>query len=382
MLKRIALLILLLVAAGLAGASAQSWQALYDAGSKAYDQGHYREAIAPLTKALSLAESAGGDNLTDTLDTLADCHYALDAYARSEELHRRVLSITARKNGTTSYEYASALNNLGLDLFKQDKNEESARLLKQALAIYDKDKAGNADELLDVLNTLGRVSSDLDRRGESAAYFKRALSIAEKKDPQGAAVADNLECLADLYAKYDHDKKAVAVLMRAAQLRPADSAELADCLATLGNEQDIIGESEEARSTLRRSLAIYEKLSGKESLDVARVEDTLATVLRDDGDYKGAEALLKSCLAIRTKVSGAQDPDLAATSMKLGLLYKSLARYAEAQVLIVSAEAVDEKVFGPQSKNVADDLSELAQCMVAAGRYELADPVFRRAIAI
>jgi tetratricopeptide (TPR) repeat protein len=384
MFKRIAALALLVLLTCICPcALAQGWQTLYDAGSKACDEGHYQEALPSLTKALSLAEPAGGEHLADTLNALADCHYALDHYAQAEALHRRALQITAKLSGTASYDYAGLLNALGLDLFKQDKNEESVKVLKEALLIYEKDRTGNSDELLDIYNTLGRAYTDLNRRNESISCLKKAIAIATKKDPKGADLAENFECLAEAYSKYDQDEKAVSLLTRALALRgTAASPELAGCLLALGTAQDFTGRSEEAEKTLRRCLSVYEAVEGKESSGVASAQDALASVLRDAGNYKAAESLLKSSLAMRKKVLGAQHQMVSASAMKLGLLYKSLGNYAAAQPLMTEALAIDEKEFGPESKDVADDLSELGQCLLDAGKYQNAAPVFQRALAV
>ena len=68
--------------------------------------------------------------------------------------------------------------------------------------------------------------------------------------------------------------------------------------------------------------------------------------------------------------------------MNLADLYRILDRYEEAEPMFKRALAIFEKVLGREHRGVAMSLNGLAQLYVTTGHYEEAESMFKRAIAI
>jgi tetratricopeptide (TPR) repeat protein len=66
----------------------------------------------------------------------------------------------------------------------------------------------------------------------------------------------------------------------------------------------------------------------------------------------------------------------------LGLLYYAQGRYQEAEPLYRRALALREKVLGPDHPDVATSLNNLAGLYDTQGRYKEAEPLYRRALAL
>ena len=64
------------------------------------------------------------------------------------------------------------------------------------------------------------------------------------------------------------------------------------------------------------------------------------------------------------------------------LLYKSQGRYEAAEPLYQRALAIREKVLGPDHPSVATSLDNLALLYKSQGRYETAEPLYKRALAV
>jgi tetratricopeptide (TPR) repeat protein/CHAT domain-containing protein len=158
--------------------------------------------------------------------------------------------------------------------------------------------------------------------------------------------------------------------------------ELAGALRRLANSREKLGQSGEAETLYRRSLAIYEKAVGTDHPDVATTLAGLARLYRDQGRYGEAEPLLRRVLAMTEKTLGADHPTVSTALNNLALLLAATNRLAEAEPLYRRALAIDEKSSGPDHPNTAIDANNLARLLHETNRAAEAEPLYRRALAI
>ena len=78
----------------------------------------------------------------------------------------------------------------------------------------------------------------------------------------------------------------------------------------------------------------------------------------------------------------AEDARLAARFNNLAVLYQATGRYEQAEPLFQRAIAIGEKTLRPEHPGVARFLNNLAALYQATGRYEQAEPLYQRALAI
>jgi len=79
---------------------------------------------------------------------------------------------------------------------------------------------------------------------------------------------------------------------------------------------------------------------------------------------------------------GLEHPDTTASLNKLALLYQALGRYNEAEPLQRRTLAIREKVLGPDHLSTAISLNNLAKLYRVQGRYGEAETLFHRSLAI
>jgi tetratricopeptide (TPR) repeat protein len=82
------------------------------------------------------------------------------------------------------------------------------------------------------------------------------------------------------------------------------------------------------------------------------------------------------------RLLGTDSPRLATALDNLALLYWAQHRYQEAEPLLRRLLAIQEKSLGPDHPDVAESLNHLAQVYRSQGRYAEAEPLLKRALAI
>ena len=138
----------------------------------------------------------------------------------------------------------------------------------------------------------------------------------------------------------------------------------------------------EARLLYERALAIREKAFGSEHPDTATSFNTLARLLREQGDLAGARPLMERALAIREKVLAADHPDTATSLNTLARLLHAQGNLAKARPLMERALMIREKMLGAEHSYTATSLNTLASLLEAQGDFAQARPLFERALAI
>jgi len=170
---------------------------------------------------------------------------------------------------------------------------------------------------------------------------------------------------------------------RAAKLLPiGNDGTLALYLNNAGYAFNDAALYDKAKLLYERSLAIGEKVFGKEHPSVANILNNLALLYEVQGDYPKAKPLYQQALSILEKVHGKNHPSIATTLNNLAELYRMQGNYDQAKPLYERALAIDEKVYGKEHFVVARDINNLALLYHNQGEYNKAEPLFQRALSI
>src|SRR5215472_3860822 len=123
-----------------AASASTDWNALREAGKKAFDEGRYAESIAFHREALEAAEerfSAGGVEVAVCLNDLAGADTALGKFDEAESLYRRALEIWNRTPNSAALQ-ARVLGNLGVLLRSRGRYAEAETITRQSLEIHER----------------------------------------------------------------------------------------------------------------------------------------------------------------------------------------------------------------------------------------------------
>jgi CHAT domain-containing protein/Tfp pilus assembly protein PilF len=226
----------------------------------------------------------------------------------------------------------------------------------------------------------------------TAGKYAEALPLAQamvaslEKTSNNRDLAAALNNLAQLYADQGHDDQAEPIYKRAIALMEKgtglDSVEIAPVLNNLAALDQRQGRFTDAEPLFRRALAIREKALPREHPDVGQSLNNLATLYVKQEHFAEAEPLFQRALAIFQKVGGPEHPAVATLLNNLGQLDRDLGRDAEAEAPIKRSLAIREKVLGVDHPDVARSLNNLAGLYEHQQRYADAEPLYRRALAI
>jgi len=141
------------------------------------------------------------------------------------------------------------------------------------------------------------------------------------------------------------------------------------------------GKHDVAVSTARRSLALAERLHGREHPAVAMALTTLGGLYVRLHRYSEAEQAYKRALAIREKSLGTDHRDVVPAIDNLAGVYVAQGKYAEAEPLYKRALAIQEKNLAKEPSSLPDvaaSLNNLANLYQAQGRTAEAEPLKRQ----
>jgi tetratricopeptide (TPR) repeat protein len=165
-----------------------------------------------------------------------------------------------------------------------------------------------------------------------------------------------------------------------------DPVEVACELNDAAVESFHAGRAEEAEELFRRALSLLEESEGEDSPDVANVLSSLGAVGEQRCDYSGAESCFARAAAIMDAHEDSDDEDVRRLRLQtlsdLGRIRRILGRYEEAEPLIKRSIALAEETFGTDSVETAGALNDLGMLYKFNGRFEEAEPLYRRALEI
>jgi CHAT domain-containing protein/tetratricopeptide (TPR) repeat protein len=144
------------------------------------------------------------------------------------------------------------------------------------------------------------------------------------------------------------------------------------------NEQ---GRYAEAEALSRERLAAAEADHGPDSLEAARILDSLVRALWRQGKFREPETLTLAERAVRVKEEhlGPDDPEVAKSLLDLGILQHYLGDLERAREIHARALEILEREHGPDSFEVAPALNALAVDVSRLGRPDEALELYERA---
>ncbi len=124
-------------------------------------------------------------------------------------------------------------------------------------------------------------------------------------------------------------------------------------------------------------LFVFEKNT---SPKIAALQNNLALVLQDLGDYTGAKKLLNKAMISDEQNFGVNHPNTAVIYSNLALVLQALGDYAGAKELLNKAIISNEQNFGVNHPNTAKSYSNLALVLPDLGDYAGAKELLNKAI--
>ena len=146
---------------------------------------------------------------------------------------------------------------------------------------------------------------------------------------------------------------------------------------TLGRVYQSLGEYLKAEAMFRRSLALRERVLGKEHPDTVSTVHSLATLLKTKGDNAGAESLYRRALEARERTRGKDHPDTLNSVYDLAAHLRACGQRVEAEALYRRALETCERTRG---KDHPDTLRAVRRLATVLRDTREAEALYRRAL--
>jgi len=195
------------------------------------------------------------------------------------------------------------------------------------------------------LNSLGLVYRAEKKYGEAESVYRRALAIMETAYGDSIDVGNVNFNIAGVMFDQGHQIEALPNLRRTLgiyeRLLGGESLKTADVLCMEGDAYRLMKRFPESETALRRCSDAREKNGGLiENAALADALHSLASTLIDEGKFSAAEPRLKIAEKIREKTLGITSPLLAQTMEDRAAVLKELGRDKEAANLIAISAAI------------------------------------------
>ncbi len=347
----------------------------FDAADK-----HLREAVL-------LATSSGQDRLAAKALGLQAQNLATAQRNGPESENAINLAIaTLARVGNPEQSVDDLQFSLGTMREFQGRYAEAEKAWSTCLAIRLREHGPGHPRVATVYNALGVVLDDQGNPRKALEYFDKAESIwLSTVGPMHPNLASNYNNKAIAFSALGRKEEALVAHGKALEIRTKlygpQSREVAQTLSNIAAE---LGHGHEAEAVEKylQARALYVKLQGEESPDVARLDENLGSAYRDLGKFEEARASLLHSLQVREKLLGPEHQQVGRSLHGLGDLLGSMGAAAEAVPYFERAAVIFEKTYGPKHQYTAYAWASLGDASFSLKKWPEAEEQFKHAEAI
>ena len=225
-----------------------------------------------------------------------------------------------------------------------------------------------------------------DHYGAAESLFKESLTLTERVYGQNhLKTAELLDDLAGVLSKKGEYTAAIRLSERSLKIvedqQGPQTKETAIALNNLGQKYSVQGNFDKAKELLERSLTMNEDLYGPDSYSTAVTLNNLALLFWSKGYFQKAEMYYQRALPIFENY-GSQDLGISSLYNNLGLIYQADKKYGKSQEYYLKSYEIRKKILGMDNIDTANSIFNCANLMVEQKQYDLAEPLYRKALAI
>jgi CHAT domain-containing protein/predicted negative regulator of RcsB-dependent stress response len=248
-------------------------------------------ALNAFERAASMAEQSLGSShpaFAGYLNDLGNAHRLLMDLRKARELYERALAVRERLLGSMHQDVATIVFNLAMVSRSLGDVVEAERQYRRAANIWRTRLGPDHPYVAMVMSSLARVLLDHGREDDAIALHREVLAMRERS--LGAQHPDTAETLVDLAAsllargQIDEaarlSERSVSIWDQAVNERPESYS---DALILRGNVLAVSGDLSGARDAYTRSLAIRERIGGRDHPNSVAARVTLAALEAETG---------------------------------------------------------------------------------------------------
>ena len=251
-------------------------------------------------------------------------------------------------------------------------------------------------QLQEEIENVGLINSFIDSNGLYEASFSN-ISEAQKEverlenrlesldeNPENIPLffmlMNNLGMANKFLGNYEEAKAIYQIMLSILHKNPKGMGEqigsVENNLATILQN---LGDFEGAKRLLSKVIRSERKNGENYAISIAR-NSNLATTLKELGDYEGAKRILKKVVTTSEKHLGKDNPQTAIAYSNLAMVLRELGDYENAMKLLSKAVISDEKNFGENHPTTSNRYVNLAGVYQNLGNHEEARKLIEKAI--
>lgn len=316
---------------------------------------------------------------------------------KCEDIHKKIVSLTAQVYGIYSEEYSVSLLDIGSFYHNIGRHNDALICDIKALNIHIKLFGEEHHHVAESYNNIGLIYLSLNNYSKALKYYEKALKIwlkILKGKPDNKFYSYNSTEKRNLAACYNNigiiyksqcdSQKALEFFEQSLRIRLElfgyDHPEVAESYNNIGTVYQEQGNFGKALSNFNESLRIRLKFSKENHPEIARTYYNIGTIYSFQGECHQALRYHEKALGIRLHVYGEYDINVAASYFQIGRIYLSQGDY-------MKALEYNEKVLTSQRENidnpiVANSYNSLGLIYHSQGDYAKALEYFNKALQI
>ncbi len=336
----------------------------------------HEQAASAFAEAARWQEQAGDTvSMAEALSWYADARFHLHDFDGAEANYLRCCDLLRRTRGEQAEETLGAMQELATCYIFLAKFDDARRILGEVQHAINRPGAAYDPILVSFVHTMtAQVCADLGLDSEAESWFAEAAKIvdmipASERPMYKAMVTNNT---ASFLAARDRQEEAAALIEQS--LRIMDTSPWRDvehfkarANSNLGSVYSELKRYSEAETLLVNSVAMYEKVFGPASIEMAAPLSNLGMVYRDQQRYTEARAILSRAREIGVAVYGAEHP-LSARLLR-NLASVELEAHSDSSALAMLRTSYDELLHWYDPWHV-----ETLDCLQLLGKLILRHP--------
>jgi len=396
---------------------------IYNYASLLSVTGEFLKSINYYIPLKELYEQEGANlELAGILLKIGDCYDNLGQFSSAIPNYKYAIDLLA--NYPDAKELTIAKNNLSIDLQKSGDFSGARKLVQDVLREQEKTKTENplafaitATNFANLLLREGERQQALAQLNEvrhvyethglkkdltyiSALESISSIELSEGNYSEAQTAIDEAIVLAEesrlqsrLYSLFNQKSKALSREGKYAQARETGekaqtraienfgekSIQTALVQNTLAGIYTELGEYDRAEKLYRSSLPVFQNVYGKNHPEYATSASNYSSLLQLTGNYYSAETYLLEAVEIKRNSFGEQNPDYLTTYENLALLYMATARYTDALRTLNEILQLKSQIFKADDPSMAYTYSNLATIKKQLAEYPEAESYFKKA---
>ncbi len=336
--------------------------------------------------ALALSDSLDGPDAPLRATILSDLAVASDSRGSPDSAAANLTeAVRIRELAGDSLGIADALGKLFRLLLNAKQVDSAGTVLDRMFAIYGTQPTVDSVRYAELLGSRASLEAIVGRFSEAIGDARDALELEqrllESDDPR---IADALYSLATVYSRAGADDSTAAVDERAEELTMhifgPDHPTTATRLMSTGTALASIGRGAEGLTMFKQGLAIAERLSGPDSLDIAHANQALGNLYQYMDSIAASLPYYRRSIDLYTKSSATPPTDLYYSLYNMAVGLSLLHRYGEAAASHRRALAIASRAKLPMQ--IALSHEALGEALVGLDSTASAERHFRRSLAV